>query len=109
MGYRVLPITYCVWVGAIHSGHTDFVSEHPYIQVIYEVKEIPATYGMDIFYRYVEIVRKRGPSPKYESGNYERDISLARIEGRILNNLQVHHSVAAYEKLIAPNRKNATS
>ena len=65
------------------------------------MKEIPATYGMDIFYRYVEIVRKRGPSLKYESGNYERDISLARIEGRILNNLQVHHSVAAYEKLIA--------
>jgi hypothetical protein len=77
------------------------VSEHPYIQVIFQVKEIPATYGMDIVYRYVEIVRKRGPSLKYESGNYERDISLARIDGAILNNLQEDKSVAAYEKLAA--------
>ena len=77
------------------------MSEHPYIQVIYGVKEIPATYGMDILYEYVEIVRRRGPSLKYSSGNYQTDISLARIDGSILNNLQEHQSVAAYEKLIA--------
>lgn len=77
------------------------MSEHPYIQVIYEVKEIPTTYGMDIVYGYVEIVRRRGPSLKYESGNYQTDISLARIDGAILNNLQEDKSVAAYEKLSA--------
>ena len=77
------------------------MSEHPYIQVIYEVKEIPATHGMDIVYGYVEIVRKSGPSLKYESGNYRTDISLARIDGAILNNLQEDRSVAAYEKLVA--------
>jgi hypothetical protein len=77
------------------------LSEHPYIQVIYEVKEIPVTYGMDIVYRYVEIVRNRRPSLKYESGNYQTDISSARIDGAILNNLQEDKSVAAYEKLAA--------
>ena len=77
------------------------VSEHPYIRVVYHVKEISGRYGMDIVYGHVEIVRTRGPSLKYETGNYETDISLARIDGSILNNLQEHHSVAAYEKLAA--------
>ena len=35
-----------------------FVSEHPHIQVVYRVKEILATYGMDIIYAYVEMVRR---------------------------------------------------
>jgi hypothetical protein len=81
------------------------LSEHPYIRVVYQLKEISATYGMDILYEYVEIVRKRGASLKYSSGNYQTDISLARIDGSILNNLQEHQSVAAYEKLVAAKPK----
>jgi hypothetical protein len=81
------------------------MSEHPYIRVVYQVKEIPGTYGMDVLYECVEIVRTRGPSLKYSSGNYQTDISLARIDGAILNNLQEHHSLAAFEKLVAAKPK----
>jgi hypothetical protein len=77
------------------------LSEHPYIRVVYRTKESSGTYAMDILYEYVEIVRRRGPSLKYSSGNYQADISLARIDGRILKKLQEHHSVADYEKLAA--------
>jgi hypothetical protein len=77
------------------------LSQHPYIRVVYRVKEISGTDGVDILYEYVEIVRRRGPSLKYSSGNYETDISLARIDGSILNNLQEHQSVADYQRLVA--------
>ena len=69
--------------------------------MVYQVKEISGTYAVNVLYECVEIVRRRGPSLKYSSGNYQTDISLARIDGSILNNLQEHHSVAAYEKLVA--------
>jgi hypothetical protein len=77
------------------------LSEHPYIRVVYQVKENSGSLRMDILYEYVEIVRRRGASLKYSSGNYETDISLARIDGAILNNLQHDKSIADYEKLVA--------
>jgi hypothetical protein len=77
------------------------LSAHPYIRVVYRVKEIQGTYAVDILYECVEIIRRRGPSLKYSSGNYQTDISLARIDGAILNNLQEDKSVAAYEELAA--------
>ncbi len=79
------------------------LNAHPYIRVLYRVQEKPGSYAVDILYKCVEIVRRRGPSLKYSSGNYQTDISLARIDGAILNSLQEDHSVTDYEKLIVAN------
>ena len=49
----------------------------------------------------LKLFASAGHPLKYESGNYRTDISLARIDGAILNNLQEDRSVAAYEKLVA--------
>jgi hypothetical protein len=83
------------------------VSEHAYIQADNQLKEISRTYGMKVLYECVEIVRRRGLSLAYSSGNYETDISLARIDGSILNNRQKHPSVANYEKLVAAKPERA--
>jgi len=43
------------------------------------VKEILGSHAVDVNYESVEIVRRRGSYLKYSSGNYQTDISLARI------------------------------
>jgi hypothetical protein len=85
------------------------VSEHAYayIQAVNQAKEISGTYGMKVLCECVEIVRRRGLSLTYSSGNYETDTSLARIDGSILNNRQEHPSVANHEKLLAAKPERA--
>jgi hypothetical protein len=83
------------------------VSEHAYIQAVNQVKEISGTYGMKVLYECAEIVRRCGLSLIHSSGNYETDISLARIDGSILKNRQEHPSLANYEKLVAAKPERA--
>ena len=65
------------------------------------MKEILGSHAVDVNYESVEIVRRRGSYLKYSSGNYQTDISLARIDGAILDHLQEHYSVMDDEKLVA--------
>jgi hypothetical protein len=75
------------------------MNAYPYLRVVYEMKEIPATSCMEVIYCYVEIVRKTGVPLKYSSGDYKTDISCARSDGSILTSLQEHSSVASFERL----------
>jgi hypothetical protein len=82
------------------------VSEHAYIQAVNQVKEISGTYGMKVLYECVELFED-ALSLIHSSGNYETDISLARIDGSILKNQQEHPSLANYEKLVAAKPERA--
>ena len=80
--------------------------EPPYIEVLYETTERQNSVEVDIRYVQVQIVRTERTSI-YSTGNYAFDVSRAQLDGRVVDKIQNHPSIATYERLAAtaPNER----
>jgi hypothetical protein len=85
------------------------LADFPYIQVVFDqVRPYADKIHMEIIYRCVRLIIPGEKLFEYSSGDYQKDIALAREDGKLRNNTQ-ERNVALYEELEAakPEERDA--